>query len=122
MENSSELNTIDIKSREWWHFRKYYKSGHAALIVGEDNLGEDGYYVFLNVTKNPPTGYAYYETNRPISINEEKKSNIRLYLQKGKKKRFSKWKMKYELTDKDYSAIEEFFKQQKEKALKRLLA
>lgn len=102
MENNKRLY---IKNKNWWHVRKYYKSGHAALIVGES---AENYY-FLNITKHPPSGYAHIETKKPINLGKEK-SYIRLYLQKGTKKRFSKWKMKYEFAKEDLDKIDIYFK------------
>ena len=55
MENNKKLY---FKNKKWWHARKYYKSGHAALIVGERT---ENYY-FLNITKHPLSGYAHIET------------------------------------------------------------
>ena len=40
--------------------------------------------------------------------NGTEKSHIRLYLQSGKKKRFSKWIMHYELSSEDYKTIQEY--------------
>jgi len=104
-----DKKTIIIKERSWWHVRKYFKSGHAALIVGEN---EDE-FAFLNITKNPPNGYSYFETKNPISLLEKKKSHIRLYLQIGKKKRFSKWLMKYEFSKEDLEKVESFLNKTK---------
>ena len=108
-----EIKAIIIKDQSWWHIRKYYKSGHGALIVGESGPGNNDDYGFLNITKKPPTGYAYRETEKSISKNIEEKSYIRLYLQRGKKKRFSRWLLKYELTDKDYQIVLVFLKNKK---------
>ena len=109
MKNNNKLvaKPIKIKNRAWWHIRKYHKSGHGALIVGESGETKDDDYGFLNITKNPPIGYSYLETEKPIN-NKNDKSHIRLYLQRGKKKRFSKWTMKYQLTIKDYDRIEKY--------------
>ena len=109
MENKTK---ILIKNRVWWHVRKYYKSGHGALIVGESSEKDDGDYYFLNITKHPPAGYSYFETKEPINKSKEK-SYVRLYLQKGNKKRFSKWLMKFELTEEDYKRIEDYLNEKK---------
>lgn len=110
-DNKKIENVIMIRERDWWHIRKYHKSGHGALIVGESEQ-KDGYYYFLNITKNPPLGYSYFETKKPINRGEEK-SHIRLYLQKGKKKAFSRWKMKYELSIKDLDIVEKFLEKKR---------
>ena len=101
-----------LKNREWWHVRKYYKSGHGALIVGENGVANDDDYLFLNITKHPPNGYSYLETEKPINFGESK-SYIRLYIQRGNKKRFSKWKMKYEFSKADLDRVEEFLNRKK---------
>ena len=111
--NKIVKDDIMIKNRNWWHIRKYYKSGHGALVVGESGQ-KNGYYYFLNITKNPPVGYSYFETEKPINQSEEK-SHIRLYLQKGKKKTFSRWVMKYELSLKDLEIVEAFLEKKKKR-------
>ena len=103
-----------IKEQSWWHIRKYYKSGHAALVVGESGPSENDDYGFLNITKNPPAGYSYLETQFPIN-NGSKKSHIRLYIQRDKKKYLSKWLMNYELSLEDYRAIQDFLDKQKKR-------
>ena len=109
----SKTKIIVIKDRSWWHIRKYYKSGHGALIVGESGPDNDDDYGFLNITKNPPIGYAYQETEKSISKNTNEKSYIRLYLQRGKKNKFSKWLLKYEFSDEDYDAVLIYIKKKK---------
>ncbi|MBQ6730924.1 MAG: hypothetical protein IJR08_03345 [Bacilli bacterium] len=111
--NERIKSTIIIKNRNWWHIRKYYRSGHGALIVGESGQ-KNGDYYFLNITKNPPVGYSYFETEKPINQGKQK-SHIRLYLQKGKKKTFSRWTMKYELSNQDLDKIEEFLEKKKKR-------
>lgn len=108
------VKIIVIKPKSWWHIRKYYKSGHGALIVGESGPSSDDDYGFFNITKNPPDGYAYFETEKPIN-NGNQKSHVRLYLQKGKKKRFSKWIMNYEFSTKDYEYIDIYLKNKEKK-------
>lgn len=105
---------IIIKDRAWWHIRKYYKSGHGALIVGESGEKSDDDYYFFNITRNPPIGYSYFETSKPINKGDQK-SHIRLYLQRGKKKRFSRWVMSFELSKKDYDIIERYLSDKKKK-------
>lgn len=61
----------------------------------------------MNITKNPPKGYSYIETAKPIN-KKETKSHIRLYIQRDKKKNLSKWTMKYELSSEDLDIIQEF--------------
>ena len=102
--------TIIIKDRSWWHIRFYYKSGHGALVVGEN----ESEYGFLNITTNPPIGYSYIETEKPINM-KNNKSHIRLYIQVDKKKYLSKWIMKYKLSNKDLDAVEEYLETQKKK-------
>lgn len=109
-----KVKILIIKEKGWWHIRKYYKSGHGALIVGETGPDQEDDFGFLNITKNPPAGYSYYETEKPIN-NKDRKSYIRLYLQKGKKKRFSKWLMKYELSKKDLKVIGNYLNKRKKR-------
>ena len=104
MKKQKEFKILIIKDESWWHIRKYYKSGHGALIVAESGQSNEDDYGFLNITKNPPIGYSYFETEKPIN-NKGEKSHIRLYLQRGKKKRFSKWIMKFELSKSDLKTI-----------------
>ena len=111
---SSNKKKLFIKRKEWWHTRQYYKSRHGALIVGESGPENDDDYGFLNITKNPPVGYSYIETEKPINKGNEK-SHIRLYLQRGKKKRFSKWIMKYEFSKKDFDEVEKYLKKKKKR-------
>ena len=108
MSNNKKITFI--KKREWWHLRKYYKSGHGALIVVESGPNQGDVYYFLNITKHPPNGYSYFETEKPINISNEK-SFIRLYLQKGKKKSFSKWLLKYELTENDLDKVARYLEE-----------
>lgn len=108
------LKELVIKDSSWWHIRLFYKSGHGALIVAESGAEQEEDYGFMNITKNPPTGYAYYETDKPIN-NKEEKSHIRLYLQRSKKKRFSKWIMKFELSEKDVEAILKYLNKRKKR-------
>lgn len=44
MSNNKKITFI--KKREWWHLRKYYKSGHGALIVGESGPNQGDVYYF----------------------------------------------------------------------------
>ena len=108
------IKPIIIMPRGYWHIRKYFKSGHGALIVGESGTSSDDEYGFLNITKNPPKGYSYMETEKPINKGEEN-SFVRLYLQKGKKKRFSKWTMKFEISNSDLDKIEKYLNQKRKK-------
>ena len=105
---------LTIKEQSWWQIRLYYKSGHGALIVAESGPEPDEEYGFLNITKNPPSGYAYIETDKPIN-NKNEKSHIRLYLQRGKKKRFSKWILKFELSEKDIEQIIDYLEKKKKR-------
>ena len=114
MKKKKEMKILIIKEETWWHIRKYYKSGHGALIVAESGPGKEDDYGFLNITKNPPIGYSYFETEKPIN-NKEEKSHIRLYLQRGKKKRFSKWIMKFELSEKDLEFIWKYLRKRKKR-------
>ena len=111
--NENIKSVIIIRDRNWWHIRKYYKSGHGALIVGEGGQNNSDYY-FLNITKHPPLGYSYFETEKPINQSDEK-SHVRLYLQKGKKKTSSRWVMKYELSKNDLDIVEAFLKKKKKR-------
>lgn len=45
------VKIIVIKPKSWWHIRKYYKSGHGALIVGESGPSSDDDYGFLTSQK-----------------------------------------------------------------------
>ena len=110
----NDKKPLIIKEQSWWHIRKYYKSGHAALIVGESGSSNNDDYGFLNITKHPPLDRSYRETQKAIN-NGTEKSHIRLYLQRGKKKRFSKWIMHYELSSEDYKTIQEFLDKQKKR-------
>ena len=71
------------------HFRHYKKSGHPALILGEE---KDEYH-FRRVTSSPKCGH---HTNEKIFPNPDKRRNTPMYIvkqhQKDKKKYFSSWK------------------------------
>lgn len=104
------VHQCNIYDKNQWRIKLYYKSQHGALIIGEYQHGTDNGYLFLNITKNPPNGYSYYETKQSISRNITEKSYIRFYVQRDKKKYFSKWDMNFELSEADLTAIENFIK------------
>ena len=108
------LKPIIIMPRRLWHIRKYFKSGHAALIVGESGNSQDDDYGFLNITKKPPNGYSYLECDKPINKSEQK-SFIRHYVQRGKKKKFSKWIMNFEISDSDLDKIQNYLENKRKK-------
>lgn len=82
--------------------------------MAESGPDKEDDYGFLNITKNPPVGYSYFETEKPIN-NKKDKSHIRLYLQRGKKKRFSKWLMKFELSGNDLEIIYKYLSKRKKR-------
>ena len=71
------------------HFRKYLKSNHPALIVGETNTD----YNFHRVTSASKSGH---HSNIKIDPNPDKSKKTPMYIvkqkEKDKKNRFSKWK------------------------------
>lgn len=71
------------------HFRKYFKSNHPALIVGEEK--ED--YKFRRVTSSALSGH---HKNEKVFPNPDKSRKTPMFIvkqeQKDKKNRFSKWK------------------------------
>ena len=71
------------------HFRKYYKSKHPALIVGEDKKD----YKFRRVTSSELSGH---HKNEKVYPNPDRLKNTPMYIvkqiQKDKKSQFSKWK------------------------------
>ena len=50
MKKQKEFKILIIKDESWWHIRKYYKSGHGALIVAESGQSNEDDYGFLNIT------------------------------------------------------------------------
>lgn len=82
------------KSKEKFpHFRKYYKSGHPALIVGEDNNTGNEKWKFRKVMHNERDGRHLNELKSP---NPNKKDPLPMYIGKrvrmDNKKHFSSWK------------------------------
>lgn len=80
------------------HFRKYYKSGHPALIVGEEKSNQKDMWKFKKVMHEPKDGR---HLNDEVSPNPNKKDPRPMYIgrrvRKDEKKHFSPWKYKWKL-------------------------
>jgi len=99
---------VKLKSKAWWHIRRNNKTKHGALIVDEDK------YSYMDITTHPAKGESYISLDATIGNKKNKKSYIRKYVGKDKKKVFSKWIMKYKIDDKDMDKIEDYLKKPKE--------
>ncbi len=75
---------VKLKSKAWWHIRRNNKTKHGALIVDEDK------YSYRDITTHPAKGESYISLDAPIGNKKNKKSYIRKYVGKDKKKVFSK--------------------------------
>lgn len=101
-----------MKKRSWWHIRKNRKSKHAALIVDEDSPLKSGKYSYMDITTHPAKHESYILLKKPINKKADK-SYVRKYVGKQKKKIFSRWIMKYQISDEDMDIIEDYLKNKK---------
>lgn len=102
-----------MKSKSWWHIRRNNKTKHGALIVDEDTPSPKGKYSYMDITTHPAKGESYISLDVPIGNKKQKKSYVRKYVGKDKKKVFSKWLMKYQIDDEDMKKIEDYLKKRK---------
>ncbi len=106
-----------MKKRSWWHIRNNNKTKHAALIVDEDSPLKSGKYsymdiTYMDITTHPAKHESYILLKKPINKKADK-SYVRKYVGKQKKKIFSRWIMKYQISDEDMDIIEDYLKNKK---------
>ena len=81
------------KSKEFPHFRKYYKSGHPALIVGEEKGPKKEMWKYRKVMHGEKDGR---HLNESVSPNPNRKDpnpmHIAKRVRKDEKRNFSSWK------------------------------
>ena len=97
MARKNQRNSNQKSNDIYPHFRHYHKSGHPALILGEE--GED--YHFRRVTSSPKSGH---HKNEEINPNPDKRRTTPMYIvkqrQRDNKKFFSRWKYSWKFPKK----------------------
>ncbi len=97
MRNKKHILTLRNKKKksvnDFPHFRKYYKSGHPALIVGEDKTHDDEEWQFRKVMHSPKDGRHNNEMVFPNpNINDSEPMYIVKRVRHDSKRNFSSWK------------------------------